>query len=191
MLSRLWPVLATTLMLPACDLDLASLSADTGASATEPSPPEERKILEIVPGLGIGPVQLGARYGNLVEAYGEPDNLVEYKRVFFATWIELGVEVVVGSKSDEPEANSVVISIGTRLPNGFSGPVIPGMSREEADDALGPCEDVIDDEHCYHPAGVYLGYDNGTVKTVAIHRPYTPRSEPPRMQPSLATGGAE
>ena len=190
MLSRIWPLLAITFVGTACELDTRLPATDTGKQGLEETESSEPKIYEIVPGRGIGPVQLGGQYGHLVDAYGEPDNLVEYNRVFFATWIELGVEVVIASKTDQPQAESIVISVGTRLQTGFSGPVVPGMTRMQADAVLGPCEDVIDDQHCYHPAGVYLGYSDGIIKTIAIHRPYTQRSMPPEMLPSKASGGA-
>lgn len=79
--------------------------------------------------------------------------------------------------------------MGTKLPTGFVGIVTPGMTRSEADEVLGPCEDVIDERHCYHPTGVYLGYDeSGVIKTVAIHPTYTPQSAPPEMMPALGLG---
>ena len=186
---RLWALLGITSMVSACDIETRVPAVDTGVDRAEVSDGDARKVYTIVPGRGIGPVQLGGRYGHLVDAYGEPDNLIEYNRVYFATWIQLGVEVVIASEGDQPEPESLVISVGTRLPTGFDGPVVPGMSKEDADDVLGPCEHVIDEQHCYHPAGVYLGYSDGMVKTIAIHRPYTQRIEPPAMQPSLASGG--
>ena len=161
---------------------------DSGADQVD-----DRPVLEITPGVGIGPVELGGTYGDLVAVYGEPDSMVDYYRIFFATWLELGVEVVVGSSRDDaPERESRIVSVGTRLPEGFSGVVIPGMSRSEADEVLGPCLDVIDDTHCYHSAGVYLGYDaDGLIKTVAIHPPYTLRPDPPELEPALGLGGVK
>ena len=151
----------------------------------------EPESLEIVPGVGIGPVQLGDSYGELYEAYGEPDVMTDYNRLFLATWLELGVEIVVGSGQDEaPEEDSIVASVGTRLPDGFHGVVFPGMSRAAADEALGPCGDVIDDEHCFHSAGVYLMYsDDGLIERVAVHPAYTLRPEPPEMLPARGLGG--
>ena len=168
--------------------------SDEDSGSTDEDEEEEdepREPIEIRPGLGIGPVELGGTYGALVEAYGEPDAMVDYYRIFFATWLELGVEVVVGSSRDDaPEPESKIVSVGTRLPDGFSGAVIPGMSRAEADEVLGPCVDVIDDTHCFHSAGVYLGYDtDGIIKTVAVHPPYTLRPEPPNLEPALGLGG--
>ena len=167
----------------------ASSDTDSGLDGdTDASP-----ALEIKPGIGIGPVELGGTYGDLVEVYGEPDAMVDYYRIFFATWLELGVEVVVGSSRDDaPESESKIVSVGTRLPDGFKGLVIPGMSRAAADAVLGPCLDVIDDAHCYHSAGLYLGYDTeGRIKTVAVHSPYTLRPEPPELEPALGLGGVQ
>ena len=167
---------------------------DTQGVLAEPEVEEAPKgpDLEIVPGVGIGPVVLGMPFSEVEAAYGEPDVLVEYKRVYFATWLELGVEVVVGSQSDDgPDETSMVVSVGTRLPDGFTGPVAPGMTRAEADAAVGSCIDVIDDIHCYHPVGVYMAYDpSGMIKTVAIHPAFTPREHPPEMLPALNLGGA-
>lgn len=180
----------------ACSSDPLKRSASEDSVPDSETPdtddPAPEMTYEITPGVGIGPVELGGTYRELVEVYGMPDSLIDYYRIFFATWLELGVEVVVGSADDEaPEADSRIVSVGTRLPSGFSGVVIPGMTRAEADAALGPCEDVIDDIHCYHSAGLYLAYDEASViKTVAVHRPYTPQPEPPEMLPALGLGGA-
>lgn len=81
------------------------VQADDGpvvdTAAPDEDGPESTVVYEIIPGVGIGPVELGGTYGALVEAYGEPDALVDYYRIFFATWLELGVEVVVGSANDD------------------------------------------------------------------------------------------
>ena len=153
----------------------------------------DSSLLEIIPGVGIGPVILGGTYGAMEEAHGAPDSVIEYNRVFFATWFNLGVEVVMGSTFDEGLTNdSLIVSVGTRLPDGFSGIVVPGMSREEADEALGTCFDVIDNTHCYHSEGVYLGYnDESLIKTVAIHPAYELRLEPPEMEPAVGLGGSQ
>jgi len=173
-----------------------SPDADSASELDADSPDdqsEEKPTLAIQPGVGIGPVELGGTYGDLVDAYGEPDAMVDYYRIFFATWLELGVEVVVGSSRDDaPEPESEIVSVGTRLPDGFTGIVIPGMSRADADEALGPCLDVIDEAHCYHSAGVYLGYDaEGIIKIVAVHPAYTARPEPPELELALGLGGAQ
>jgi len=147
-------------------------------------------MLEISPGVGIGPVLIGGTYGDLKEGHGPPDGLVDYNRVFFATWLEWGLEVVMGSGSDNGlQSDSMVVSVGTKFVVGYSGVVTPGMTRQEADWVLGECPDVIDETHCYHPEGVYLAYDeNGVIDAVAIHPPYTLRSQPPEMQAALGLG---
>jgi len=150
---------------------------------------EEDPVSEINPGVGIGPVQLGDTYGQLVEEMGPPDSSFEYFRVIFAVWLELGIEVVFSCGEDAVlMADSLVVSVGTKVPEGFSGPVIPGMHRAEAETAIGECTDVVDGVHCYHPAGLYMGFDPvGTIQTVAIHPTYIPRSQPPEM--GFSSGG--
>ena len=162
---------------------------DSGRAEAQPS---ESIELRIVPGVGIGPVEIGMTYGELRALYGEPDALLDYNRVFLATWMALGVEVVLGSRLDDSiEESSRVVSVGTRLPLDFSGEVVPGMTREEADVILGECTDVIDDTHCYHEAGLYLGYDeSGVIQTVAVHPLYTSRAVPPEMTTAEGFGGA-
>ena len=153
---------------------------------TDPEPTEER--IEIVAGVGIGPAQLGGTYGDLVADFGPPDSSFEYYRVIFAVWLELGIEVVFSAGiSAELADDDPIISVGTKLRDGYYGTVIPGMSRAEAEAQIGPCTDVVDGVHCYHPIGLYLGFDaDENIQTVAIHPPYTVRSEPPAMQMSDA-----
>ncbi len=181
-----WSTVGSLVVMHGCGERLSDKAGvDAGSDSATMVP------LEITAGVGIGPVQLGGRYGVLADRYGEPDDVIEYRRTFFITWDEPGIEVVVNSTQDDlPDRDAQVVSVGTQRAEGFTGPVVPGMSRAEADDVLGVCPDVIDDRHCYHPAGVYLGYDSaGLVKTVAVHPVYTLRSEPPEMLPALGLGG--
>ena len=162
-------------------------SADSMAS------PSESVELEIIPGVGIGPISLGMTYGAIYADYGEPDALIDYNRVYLATWMELGVEAIFGSRLDDAVDDAAeVVSVGTRIPKNFTGVVVPGMTRAEGDAALGECVDVIDDIHCYHEAGVYLAYDEeDVIKTVAIHPTYTVRSTPPKMQVAQGLGAQQ
>ena len=174
---------------------LLSCGSGSDTTATDSGDPESEQTqtigLEIIPGVGIGPVELGMTYGELLSLYGEPDALIDYNRVFLATWMALGVEVVMGSSLDDSiEESSRVVSVGTKLPLDFSGAVIPGMTRAEGDAILGTCTDVIDDTHCYHEAGLYLGYDgSGVIQTVAVHPLYTFRADPPEMTIAQGFGG--
>ncbi len=177
---------------------IAGCSAEKAVPAQEevPAPAEvaeEAVVLEITPGESIGPVNLGITYGALESVHGPPDDVTIYNRIFFATWDALGVEVVMGSALDDAlEEGSLVVSVGTVRDEGFSGVVVPGMTRAEADSLLGECPDVIDDKHCYHPVGVYLGYDrDGIIDTVAVHPAFTLRPEPPEMVPALGLGGLQ
>ena len=159
---------------------LDSQEFDSGsATAVE----EERFVSEIIAGVGIGPVQLGETYGQLVDEIGSPDSSFEYFRVIFAVWFELGIEVVFSSGEEAILMDdSIVVSVGTKLSEGYSGPVIPGMNRTEAEAVIGRCADVVDGVHCYHPTGLYLGFDSlDSIHTVAIHPAYTIRSQPPEM----------
>jgi hypothetical protein len=176
---------------------LLSCGAESEETATDSGDPESAQTqtiaLEIIPGVGIGPVTLGMTYGELRSVYGEPDALIDYNRVFLATWMELGVEVVMGSGLDDSiEESARVVSVGTKLPLDFSGDVVPGMTRAEGDAILGTCTDVIDDTHCYHEAGLYLGYDeSGVIRTIAVHPLYTFRAAPPEMTAAQGFGGVQ
>lgn len=178
-----------------CDSEPAQPSAETTPETAEPSIEEEStpESLVITPGVGIGPAELGGQYSTLKAAYGEPDDITAYRRTFYISWDAPGLEVVVMSLQDEePDDDAVIISVGTGRPDGFTGVVMPGMSRAEGDEILGPCLDVIDDKHCYHSAGVYFEYDrDGIIETVAIHPVYTPRPSPPEMLPALGLDGAQ
>ncbi|MGB0640625.1 MAG: hypothetical protein ACPGTU_14905, partial [Myxococcota bacterium] len=159
---------------------------ETDSGVDEDQNPEPSAI-EIVAGLGIGPAQLGGTYGDLVSVIGPPDSSFEYFRVVFALWFTQGIEVVFSSGVDATLSDdSPIVSVGTKLSDGYVGPVVPGMTRNEAESLIGECVDVIDDVHCYHPIGLYLGFDPiGIIQTVAIHPAYTTRSQPPEMEVSL------
>ena len=146
--------------------------------------------MEILAGVGIGPAKLGDTYGDLVRELGPPDTSFEYYRIVFAVWLAQGIEIVFSvSESGELSDSSPIISVGTKLMDGFVGEVTPGMLRSDVEAMIGACEDVVDDAHCYHPTGLYLGFGlDGVIRTVAIHPPYTVRSAPPEMQNSV--GGA-
>lgn len=148
---------------------------------SEPSP------IEIVAGVGIGPAQLGGTYGELVSEIGPPDSSFEYFRVVFALWFTQGIEVVFSSGVDAVLTDdSPIVSVGTKLTEGYVGQVVPGMTRMEAESLVGECVDVIDDVHCYHPVGLYFGFDeDGIIQTVAIHPTYIARPDPPEMEVSL------
>ena len=153
-------------------------------------PPEEDLSMfppEIVAGIGIGAAKLGDTYGELYEKIGPPDSSFEYYRIVFAVWLSHGIEIVfsVGEDGELSETSSIV-SVGTKLRDGFAGEVMPGMRRSDVEALIGACADVVDDVHCYHPVGLYLGFGtDDVIHTVAVHPPYTARSGPPEMEFSV------
>ncbi len=142
---------------------------------------------EIAPGIGIGPAAIGAQYSDFVDVHGEPDALISYRRVFFATWAAHGLELVLTSSDDlAPSPDAEVIAVGTKAFDGFSGAVLPGMTRAEVETTIGISPDPVDLVHFY-PLGlsvVYAGDD--TVMQVTVFPAYTIRAEPPDM---MAYGG--
>ena len=192
-------LIAATIFFAACSDPIhskrSSGSVDSEATDSEDSYAEEdpefepvEDTVEIVAGIGIGPAQLGGTYGDLVREIGLPDSSFEYYRIIFAVWLELGIEVVFSSGvSAELGEDDPIVSVGTKLSDGYRGRVVPGMTRSEAEAQIGACTDVVDDVHCYHPIGLYLGFDaDDNVQTVAIHPAYTVRSDPPAMELSEA-----
>jgi len=159
---------------------------DSGADSSDEVEPEPPVIQA---GLGIGPAQLGGTYGDLVAEIGPPDSSFEYYRVIFAVWLELGIEVVFSAGvSAELTDDDPILSVGTKLLDGYQGMIVPGMRRSEAEAVIGSCTDVVDGVHCYHSIGLYLGFDaDEVIQTVAIHPPYTVRLEPPEME--ISAGG--
>ena len=166
--------------------DLIPEEIDTGGSANDA---DLNSGSEIIAGEGIGPATLGSTYGTLVDEFGAPDSSFEYFRVVFAVWLDLGIEVVFSTGEDGVLDNdSLIVSVGTKLPSGYKGEVVPGMTRAEAEAIVGPCMDVVDEVHCYHPVGLYLGFGaDRVVQSVAVHPAYTVRSAPPEM--TLSVGG--
>ena len=165
---------------------------DTGSALTQDTGPtdgpgcSEASGHAITPGIGIGPAVIGESYWGFVDSYGHPDAVIAYQRVFFATWYSLGLELVIASSDDaEPSLDSVVISVGTKAFDGFSGPVVPGMDRAEVQAVLGTSPEPVDATHFYpRGAGVVYGLDD-TVMQITVFPAYSTRSEPPEM---LAAG---
>ncbi len=172
-------------------------TSSSGLTVTDPSPDEGPETgtpvgedtgvprtqgLVIEPGLGIGPAAIGDGYWEFVGEYGEPDSLIAYRRTFFATWTDLGVELVVTSSDDlTPSADAEVIALGTKAFDGFSGPVLPGMTMQEVETAIGVSPDPVDLTHFY-PSGIGVVYaGNETVMQITIFPAFTIRTEPPEM----------
>ena len=194
-LSAIFFVSCSDPSVPKSDVQSTEVSdSDSGVpenpgSDDEPIEDLEEPLPEILAGVGIGPAQLGGTYGDLVAEIGPPDSMFEYYRVIFAVWLEYGIEVVFSSGvSAELSDNDPIVSVGTKLRDGYRGEVVPGMSRGDAEALIGECTDVVDGVHCYHPIGLYLGFDaEQNIQTVAIHPPYTVRNSPPEME--LSEGG--
>ena len=179
-------------------LNKSPVEATTNEEVEQPEepesgdPPQEDLSMfppEIVAGVGIGPAKLGDTYGELYEKIGPPDSSFEYYRIVFAVWLRHGIEIVfsVGEDGELSETSSIV-SVGTKLMDGFAGEVMPGMRRSEVEALIGACADVVDDVHCYHPVGLYLGFGaDDVIHTVAVHPTYTARSGPPEM--AFSVGG--
>ena len=143
---------------------------------------------EIRLGEGIGPAQIGDDYWEFVDTHGAPDAMVAYKRVFFATWVGLGLELVVTSVDDAaPSADAEVVAVGTKAFDGFYGPVTPGMSQDEVIAALGESPEPVDTKHFYPAGGCVIYGGDASVIQVTVFPAYSTRSEPPEMRTAEVT----
>ena len=166
-------------------------STEMTESNPESETPEEDMSL-IRPGQSIGPVQIGVTYAELIEELGEFDNAMGYRRNILGTYAELGIEVALTSAEEfTPSLDAVVVAIGTLVGKGnFAGPILPGMSGEELDEAIGDTESDVIGNFIFLPTGISIQTnEDGGVERVGIYPAYTIRTEPPAMVPASTSLG--
>ena len=168
--------------------DEAGPDTSSGDTSTDDGTHGEESVA-IRPGEGIGPVNLGATYGDLRAAIGEAANPFPSNRIVVAVYDTPAVEVVFATPDNVLVDDAVVIAVGTRSSGDFTGDVTPGLTRAEVETRLGVAPDLAtDDQYAFYPSGITLRYIDERVFSVGVVPPYTLAPDPPPMQP--AAGGA-
>lgn len=156
------------------------------ADTTAALPDAPGSGVQIVPGVGIGALQLGDRGNRVLEVAGEPDASVRFGNLALLTFEAVALEVVVAAPvGEELTAAAKVLSIGALVSETveFSGPARPGQARDEIHETSGAPQEAIEDLDLWE-AGWSVAYrSNGTAKVVAVFAPYSLQIDPPEMTP--------
>lgn len=142
----------------------------------------------IRPGLGIGPVGLGARHAEL--GLGEPDEGITVARQSLLTYESLGLEVVLTSSLDgEVSDDARVLAVAAEPGSGFDGPAAPGKGRAAIEAALGPPAFEAAGIG-YWTEGVSVVWEGDVARRVAVFAPFDVAPEVPEMRPAATGGGS-
>ncbi len=143
---------------------------------------------DIVPGVGIGPIVIGGRWGEFEALLGEPDSSLRFGNLLFTTFDGPGLEILLAAPPSDtiaPEAS--VLSLAARSSSGYGGVVTPGDVRSDVELALGAPSEVLG-EVAFYAAGVSIRYtDDDVAEIVGVFAPYTLRTTPPPMVPFEAS----
>jgi hypothetical protein len=160
---------------------------DSSADTTAAIPDAPGSGIQIVPGVGIGALQLGDRGDRLLEVAGEPDASLRFGNLVLLTFEAVALEVVVAAPDDEElTPSSKVLSIGALVSETveFSGPARPGQARDAIHAASGTPQESIEDVDFWE-AGWSVAYrSDGSAKVVAVFAPYSLQIDPPEMTPA-------
>jgi len=136
----------------------------------------------IVPGESIGLIALGSTYAELRETFGEIPQAFGFRRLYIVPYPELNLEVVYASGSDTGLSDDAwVMALGTDAQDVFEGPVRPGMTRTEVEEAYGIAPEEARG-HAFYPSGVSVRYEDDVVLKVGVFEPFTIRLSPPPME---------
>jgi len=145
---------------------------------------DENRAFDLVPGQGIGPVQIGSSFGQVRSALGEA-TVVGFNRIFFATYESLGLNVILASPDSDVATDSAqVLAVGLIGQNSYSSRFNIGSTRAEVVAALGEPADSAS-RILYWPQGVSVEFDDGALaKAIGVFPTYKPESTPEEMGPA-------
>ena len=181
---------------PADPQAVAEVSAPTAAPVDvelvpgEPvDPPDE--TFEVVVGQGVGPVQLGMTYAELVEALGEEPAGFGADGAVLLNLPSPSLQIVLASpEPGGPAPDAVVIALQANAEAGFVGAVRPGVTRAAVEAELGPPSLTVE-PIAFYPAGAAITYAGETVASVSIWAPYAEALTAPEMLPPAGQTGGE
>lgn len=160
------------------------LVATACSDSAPPDAPDVGVEAEVLPGEGIGPLRVGMRYAEALEALGPLEGVFVANRLAFGRYNSLRVEVVlVSADDDDVSDDAIVIGVGALDGGDFHGPVVPGTSRDAVVARFGEPDDVAGETQ-YYREGFGLEYDGDRVLKVGIFRPYEDAPVPPEMRPA-------
>ena len=165
------PQTATTEQEPPPESD----SADEGSSTTGMGGEE------IVPGVGIGSVQVGSRWVDLEPLLGDPDSTLRFGNLLFNTFDAPGLEVLHAAPSSTTiDPDAIVLSVAALTGSSYGGIVTPGDMRPDVEFALGEPSEVIGDI-AFYVEGISVRYVDDVADIVTVFEPYPLRTTPPPM----------
>lgn len=148
--------------------------------------------MAVRPGVSVGAVAIGMRFGELERLYGPmPDALVN-NRFVAGGYAERALDVILTSPEDSNlSLDAKVIAVGAKRGGRFDGTPRPGQTRAEIEAVLGAAPDSVGD-FAYWPDGVSVAFDpDGTARAVGVFAPYSRRPEPPEMAGPTTTRGGQ
>lgn len=166
-------------------------SADDAVSDVVDEVDEVGGPLLIMPGNSIGAIGLGMTYAQMREAFGEIPQAIGFRKLYIVPYPEFGLEVVYASGSETGLSDDAwVMAVGTTGTEGFTGDVVPGMTRSEVEISYGIAPEEARG-HAFYPSGVSVKYEDDRVVRVGIFKPYEIRLVPPPMAQAEILGGAQ
>ena len=168
--------------------DVGPARGDASAGAADATMHEEPPRSQLVPGLGIGPVALGARFADVRAALGEPAGTPAVLNwLGLARYPGLALELLLSSSlEDAVSADALVIGVSTTGTR-YGGALRPGRTRAELEALLGRPPDEVAGV-AYYPAGLVIEYVNDASTRVAVVAPWTDAPTPPAMRGSMRAG---
>lgn len=143
--------------------------------------------MDIRPGDGVGPVNIGMKYSSVKELIGEPSSQMGFNRLVTAQYSSFFLELVFASPDlAELKDDAVLISIGALSGGNFSGKALPGMTKDEISSAVK--EDNEDaGSYVFYPSGFSVQYENNKAILIGVFSPYKISYDPPEMEKCKTT----
>jgi hypothetical protein len=163
--------------------DFTEIDESADIENDEPGENDEDEVepLEIVPGVGIGSVEVGMKYSEVKNLIGTPDSEMGFNRLVTADYKTLSFELVFTSPDLMVlKDDAVLIAIGAKAGGSFLGSIIPGMTRDEVEKVFtGEKEDTGD--YVFYPEGFSVQYENNISVLIGVFPPYKLAYAPPEM----------
>lgn len=170
---------AFSLGLGGCSSKDSDVTGAAGASSTQNA---------ITPGAGIGDVQLGMRYADLVKVCGELKDPTVSARFVIGSYKDRGLDVILTSSEEfVVSSDAILIAVGA-TGQGFSGAIRPGMSRSDIEARLGKAPMKVEAIE-YYPDGISVKYESDLAASVGVYPSYKHAPTPPEMQAAQTSQG--
>jgi len=141
-------------------------------------------MVDVRPGVGIGPIDLGATYAELEASVGELEQLAPFNRIVLGRYPALGIDVLLASAEQTSlSPDAIVLAVGLRAADGVTvtGALVPGATRDAIEAELGAAPEEIEDI-AYYPAGTSIEFDGDVVEKIGVFASYELAPIPPPMR---------